>query len=330
MSDICPQKKTTISVFRADGSMHFGGYGTMTEVPDPDGSIEHLFALMDGERTVEQIHVELVRKFPAVTFGEMQEALGEFDEAGFLENGNLAPKRLFSERELARYERNIHFLGSFAGLGGDKYELQHRLKSARVLLLGLGGIGSQLLLNLAAMGVEDIRIVESDWVKLDDSLGAVNSLGDALLATGDRDFVFNVGDRPDRAVGFLVNQACVERRIPLVVGGLETQRAIYYTVLPGRSGCVRCWHASSLEADPLSVRLAEERSRAGLGGDNAAFVSLVSVLAGFMASEFVRMITGIGEATAAGRVMQVDFATMETSEAERWERRGDCAVCGDA
>jgi molybdopterin/thiamine biosynthesis adenylyltransferase len=61
----------------------------------------------------------------------------------------------------------------------------------------------------------------------------------------------------------------------------------------------------------------------------AAFGPLVSVLNSLMVTEFVRHVTRIAEPIAAGRLMETRFADMTTHQAEQWDRRPDCPVCGD-
>jgi adenylyltransferase/sulfurtransferase len=77
----------------------------------------------------------------------------------------------FSRAELARYDRHI-IIPDFG------MEAQQKLKAARVLVVGSGGLGSPLLLYLAAAGVGTIGIVEFDTV--DDS----NLQRQVLLRTG--------------------------------------------------------------------------------------------------------------------------------------------------
>src|SRR5271167_2209345 len=64
-----------------------------------------------------------------------------------------------SDNELERYSRHI-LLGEVGGVG------QARLKAARVLVVGAGGLGSPLILYLAAAGVGTIGIVDDDAVDL--------------------------------------------------------------------------------------------------------------------------------------------------------------------
>src|SRR6185312_22371 len=214
--------------------------------------------------------------------------------------------------------------------------LQYRLKTARVVLLGLGGLGSHLLYDLAALGVQDIRAVEYDKVELsnlnrqilynESDIGKpkaqvaaekilafnshlhlevisqqLHSVDDVLNVIQNRDYVLCVADRPKSEIIQWVNEACVKQNIPLITGGLDTQRGVYYTIIPQVTGCVECWRLQVQQDDPISTELLAERRRMQLGGDNAAFVPLVSLVCSLMLSEFVRLTTQIAPPLADGR-----------------------------
>src|SRR5690349_13834307 len=151
-----PMRKSTVPIYKLGDSLYLNTSGYITEVPDPSGSIAALLDRMDGTRTVRQLHDELHGMYPTVTLGEIEAAIAQFDRAGFLEDATRSPEGLLDTYELARWQRNINFLGSFTPMDGNKYELQARIKAARVALLGLGGLGSHLLLDLAALGVQYI------------------------------------------------------------------------------------------------------------------------------------------------------------------------------
>jgi molybdopterin/thiamine biosynthesis adenylyltransferase len=361
-NELKPKKKSTVPIFRLKDNLYIGGSGYASEVSDPTNCIEYLFQLMDGNYTVAHLYDLIQRKYPKVTYEELTNAIEQFDTAGFIENGAFEPEKLLDEYELARWARNINFLGSFANSQVNKYELQHRLKTARIALLGLGGLGSHLVYDLAAMGCYDIRAVEFDRVeisnlnrqilyneadvgrlkaevaaeriqafsprlKLDLVPMRLSSTEDVMQIIRDREYVFCVADRPKMKILEWVNEACVRQQAKLIVGGLDTQRALYWSVIPGTTGCAECWHHQTVQQDSISAGLIAEKRRLDIRGDNAAFVPLVSLVAGLMLAEFVRMVTGIAPPVAAGRLIEIHFDSMEMREAERWEKVADCPVC---
>jgi molybdopterin/thiamine biosynthesis adenylyltransferase len=360
--DIRPQKKATVIVQQLEDKVYFRKPGYAAEVPDPTGSIRFLLDLMDGSRTVAQL-CDLVRaKYPSVTNEALAQALTQFDRSGFLEDGGAGPDGLLDDYELVRWNRNLSYLEAFASTRVSKYELQHRIKSAKVALLGLGGVGSHLLYDLAAMGVQDIRAVEFDRVelwnlnrqilyteadigrlkseaaaervqafsprlKLDIVPRRICSTDDVLEVIHDRDFVLCVADQPRTEIVHWVNEACVRRGVALVVGGHDMERVVYYTIIPGVTGCVECWIRQVRQRDPLSAALIEERRRAQTFLDNGTFAPPISVVSGLMLCELTRLVTGIEPPVATGKLMEVRFKGSAMREAETWDRFADCRIC---
>lgn len=364
MEEMKPKVKSTTRLYRLDNLLYLGSSGLDTEIPDPTGSIEYLLHTMDGERTVAQLQATIQQKYPNVTSEEIVQAVKQFDQAGFLENAAFGFQDLLTEYDVARWERNINFLGSFADLHTNKYELQYRLKTARVVLLGLGGLGSHLLYDLVALGVQHLRVVEFDKVELSNlnrqilyterdigkpkaELAAerilafnphlhleviskrLGSLEDILEVIQESDCVICVADRPKMELVRWVNEACVRQRVALLNGGLDVQRGVYYTIIPGVTGCVECWKLQVQQEDPISNALIDEKRRLQIGGENAAFVPLVTLVGGLMLSEFVRYTTQMAPLVSAGRLMEIRFASMEMRQVEQWRRLATCPVCHD-
>jgi molybdopterin/thiamine biosynthesis adenylyltransferase len=360
-----PKKKSTVHISKLGDCFYIGGSGTVSEVADPTGCVDYLFQVMNGHRTLDEIHGIVKRAHPAVTYEELCDAVAQFDRAGFLENGAFTPDGLLDQYELARWERNIDFLGAFRASEVNKYELQHRLKMARVAILGLGGLGSHLLYDVAAVGVQDIRAVEFDRLELSNfnrqilyseaDVGRLkaelsverirafsprlkidvvpmrlSSVEDVARVIHDREYVLCVADRPEMEIIRWVNEACVRTGATLISGGLDTPRGVYWSMIPGTTGCVECWQRQVQERDPLAAALLEEQRRPGraqYGGDNTSFVPLVGLLAAYMLSDLVRMVTDIAPPVSPGRLFEVDFGSMETRQAERWDKVPSCPIC---
>ena len=246
-----------------------------------------------------------------------------------------------SDSERRRYARHLA-LGEI-GLAG-----QQRLKAARVLVVGAGGLGSPAALYLAAAGVGTLGLLDCDRVELSNlqrqilfdttligqnkadagaarlaqlnpeirvrahalELRAANVLG--VLA--DYHLVLDGSDR--LATRYLVNDACVLLKRPLVSGAIHRFEGQLFTYLPGSGPCYRC----------LFARPAE-----GLVG-NCATAGVLGVLPGVIgalqATEALKVITGVG-APLSGRLLTYDALDMRFSEFHL-PRRRDCAACGDA
>lgn len=246
-----------------------------------------------------------------------------------------------SDDEIDRYARHI-ILREIGGPG------QNRLKAARVLVVGAGGLGSPGLLYLAAAGVGTLGIVDDDTVALSNlqrqvlhvtervgrlkvesaaaSLGAINphvtveahavrlDAGNAAALVAAYDMVLDGSD--NFATRHAVNAACVAARRPLVgaaIGQWEGQLSIWAPHLGGP--CLACAFP-----EVPAAGLAPSCAEAGVVG------ALPGVLGAMQALEAIKLITGAGQ-PLLGRLLLYDalWAEVRTISVSR---RPDCAVCG--
>ena len=247
----------------------------------------------------------------------------------------------FAPAELDRYARHI-ILREIGGPG------QKALKSARVLVIGAGGLGSPVLLYLAAAGVGTIGVIDDDVVGLsnlqrqiihtDEWVGSAKVFSaQARMAalnphvvvrpyqrrlTGEiaaelfaeYDLILDGSDNFDTR--YLVNRLAVAAGKPLISAAItqwEGQLSLYD---PARGApCYDC--VFPLRPEPGMVPTCAE---AGV------VAPLPGVLGAMMALEAVKEITGAGEGLR-GRLLIHDALYGETRMI-RVERRADCAVCG--
>jgi adenylyltransferase/sulfurtransferase len=242
-----------------------------------------------------------------------------------------------SERE--RYQR--HLTLQEVGPAG-----QEKLKAARVLIVGVGGLGSPAALYLAASGAGTLGLVDGDVVESSNlqrqvlfdnaSVGRpkVDAARERLLALNphidvrahhltlraanvlellrDYDVVLDGTDRiPTR---YVVNDACVIARKVLVSGAIHRFEGQVMTYVPGNGPCYRCLYPS------VPAGLVPNCADAGVLG------VLPGVVGTMQATEAIKWIVGAGVALI-GRLLVYDALEMSTQEF-RFERRTDCAVCG--
>lgn len=226
---------------------------------------------------------------------------------------------------------------------------QRRLSEARVLLVGVGGLGSPAALYLAAAGVGTLGLVDYDDVdetnlhrqiihgtadvgraKLQsaaDRLQAINPLvtlelhDTAFDASNARrlvdayDIVIDGTDNfPTR---YLVNDACVMTGTPNVYGSIfrfEGQASVFATA---GGPCYRCLHP-----EPPPAGLIPNCAEAGVLG------VLPGIIGTIQATEAVKLLTGIGE-PLVGRLLLYDALRMKFRDITL-PRDPECPVCGDA
>ena len=167
-----PRLKSVYPPFPVGGRrIQIGGidYGMAAELRDDEqGNIWALLTLLDGTRTHAQIVVDMQARNPIITDADVCGAIGELANAGYLEDANLpASAAAFGPLELERYRRNLEFFSYFKTEGNTtNFDYQARLRSSKVTVLGLGGLGSFVALSLVSAGVGDVLLVDYDNVEL--------------------------------------------------------------------------------------------------------------------------------------------------------------------
>lgn len=321
-------------------------------LPDRTGLIALLLDLADGSRTVAAIAGAVQRSRPEVVPDQVARVLGVLDRLGVLEDA-AAPCAL-TDAELERDERNLAFFGTFASMERSRFDFHADLEAARVVLLGLGGIGSSIAMNLAGLGVGHLTIVDGDCVAPSnlnrqflydaDDLGMpkVQRARQRILAINERievttiarmlsteaelaeviaghDLVVASIDHPVDVL-WRVNRVCVAAGIPFVAGGVQGVRALYLGVDPRTSGCLDCDFARLGIAAPAP----DER----LG--NRAIGPAVTIVGGLIALDVARYLTGFAPPVSPGRIWSVDLVSGAVTESARWSRYEGCPTCGEA
>lgn len=247
----------------------------------------------------------------------------------------------FSEAELDRYARHI-MLREIGGPG------QKALKDAKVLVIGAGGLGSPALMYLGAAGVGTLAVIDDDLVDnsnlqrqvihRDQDIGRpkVQSAYEALCAQNpnidvrsytrrltaeiaeelfaDYDLVLDGSDNFDTR--YLVNEAAVKTRTPLVSGALSQWEGQLSLFDPANGGpCYACVFPER-PAEGLAPTCAE----AGV------FSPLAGIVGCMMAAEAIKHLAGAGQ-TLHGELLIYDALYGETRKL-KIKKRPDCPVCG--
>lgn len=244
------------------------------------------------------------------------------------------------DEQLLRYSRQIQLPGiDVAG--------QERLLAARVLIVGLGGLGSPVAMYLASSGVGHLVLSDPDRVDLSNlqrqivhttrrvgelkvfsakttleelnpevRVTAIDRKLDAAELTDEVARADVVVDATDNFTSrFVLNEACVRLATPLVSGAairMEGQVSVFRSDL-AHSPCYACLY-------PNMGELEERCSQTGVLG------SVVGVIGSIQATEAVKVLLNLGDAII-GRLLVLDARTMEW-RCLRLRRDPDCPVCG--
>jgi len=243
------------------------------------------------------------------------------------------------DQQLLRYSRQIM-------LPDVDIDGQEKLLSSRVLILGLGGLGSPASLYLAAAGVGHIVLADFDKVDLSnlqrqivhttadidrakvesakDSLAAVNPEIEITALNGVLEgesleeqvrLADAVVDCTDNfSIRFALNAACVRQKTPLISGAairLEGQVAVYDSRDP-QSPCYRCLYQ---ESDDLQLTCSE----------SGVIAPLVGMIGTTQAMETLKVLIGFGK-PLVGRLLLLDAKNLEWRSL-KLKRDPQCPEC---
>jgi len=256
----------------------------------------------------------------------------------------IEPAPSLSIDEVRRYSR--HLIIPDVAMDGQK-----RLKNARVLCVGAGGLGSPALMYLAAAGVGTLGIVEFDTVdesnlqrqiihgqsdigrpkaeSARDSVREINPYVNVVLHNEalTNDNVFEIFGQYDLIVDgtdnfatrYLVNDAAVLLGKPYIWGSIyrfDGQASVFWAGPPAHGPCYRC-----LYPEPPPPGMVPSCAEGGVLGVLCASIGSIQV------TEAIKVLTGIGE-PLVGRLMVYDALEM-TYRTIKVRKDPNCALCGE-
>nr|WP_300050793.1 adenylyltransferase/sulfurtransferase MoeZ [uncultured Nocardioides sp.] len=254
------------------------------------------------------------------------------------------PAAELSTDEVRRYSR--HLIIPDVGMAGQK-----RLKNAKVLVIGAGGLGSPALLYLAAAGVGTLGIAEFDEVdesnlqrqiihgmsdigrskaeSAKESIAEVNPYVEVVVHDErlDNDNVLQVFEGYDLIVDgtdnfatrYMVNDAAYFLKIPYVWGSIyrfDGQASVFAPTLADDAPCYRC-----LYPEPPPPGMVPSCAEGGVLGVLCASIGSIQV------NEAIKLITGIGD-PAIGKLVIYDALELEWRKL-KVRKDPNCALCGE-
>ncbi len=246
----------------------------------------------------------------------------------------------FNDSQLERYSR--HIILKNVGIEG-----QEKISSAKILVIGAGGLGSPALLYLAAAGVGTIGIADGDTVDLSnlqrqvihftDDIGKPKTLSakekinrlnpdvhveiyqEILTATNILEIVkkydFVIDGTDNFPAKFLINDACVMAGVPFSHGGVLEFAGQTITIVPGTSPCYRC-----LFLRPPPANVVPTCNQAGVIG------MIAGIIGDLQANEAIKYVLKKGD-LLTGRLLTFD--ALETRFREVTVRKNpECGMCG--
>ena len=241
---------------------------------------------------------------------------------------------MLNRNELTRYHRQL-LIPEFGEEG------QRRLKTSRIVVVGVGGLGCASTTYLTAAGVGHITLVDFDRVELSDlnrqvlyseedrgekkvlvaqrKLSHLNPAIEILptFAKITKENVFRVihdvqvvvDGLDNLSTRLMVNAACVKRKIPYIYGGVSRLRGMVTTIIPGKTPCLACVYPEG------------SQGKGGLG----VLGVLPGLIANLQALEAIKLLIG-QTPSLAGKLFMFNGNEMKF-RIDEIKRNESCKVC---
>ena len=346
-------KRTTERIEAPNGDLYLLRYsaGADVHIENPDAEGRLLLDALDGSLE----RGELEARFGAEAVGNL---LAQLEELGLVEDA--ADDDLISAAVTRRFDRQIRYFGDVT-TGPAPSQCQARLESARVAVLGVGGLGGSAALFLASSGIGELLLIDGDRVeesnlnrqvlyaeadigtlKVDaaaERIGAFSSkvrlatLPEAIDSEGalrkaihGYDLVIDSADWPAHDIEQWVNRACFAAEVPYItMSHFPPIARVGPFYVPGVTGCFACQVTAYRRSYPLyDVAIEQRRAKTSPMGTLGPACGLIG---GQVALDVMHHLTGLVEPSTQGVGHTYDLRTMEV-EREAVVPEPDCPVCG--
>jgi bacteriocin biosynthesis cyclodehydratase domain-containing protein len=322
-------------------------------IDQPDPAERELLEALDGSNSV----TELEDRFGRV---EVRDTLAKMEDLNLIEDAAEEDRLAPSVRE--RFDRQLRYFGDVARQGSSTpAESQMRLESARVAILGVGGLGGRAAMELASIGVGELWLADGDRVetsnlnrqiqyteadvgniKVEAMAARLRSFNSAITATtsserleseeqivefiAGADIVVDAADWPTHEIERWCNSACFATGIPYIaMSHFPPIARVGPLYVPGKTGCFACQEIEYRRDYPLYDIAVEQRRAKPLPAGTLG--PACGLTGGLVATEVMHFLTGITPPRTLGAGYTMDLRSFEL---ERYEVVADpsCEVCG--
>lgn len=329
-----------------DGKTSIGSTPNIAlEIEDNNKLIYNILLLCDGKNDTSNIKNKLLNIGYKVSFDNVKSIIESISEYPYImEDADIMKNTKLSNKQIERHSRNMNFISNFDAYGLNKYTYMEKIINSKVLVIGLGGVGSFIMLNLAALGVSDIIGVDYDIVELsnlnrqilydENDIGKLksqaakerilnfnkdinfNSLNMKventehvlnLIKEYNIDFVFCAADQPSIWIYKWINEACLLTNTPWIYGGNSEASSYFQTIIPFKSSCFQCRENNLYESSDEGKSKYESVLKHGYATQNNCLIATSGCLSSFMIMDFIRVITGFDTPKASNSLFHIDY-----------------------
>jgi molybdopterin-synthase adenylyltransferase len=346
-------KRTTEQIEAPNGDLYLLRPSARADIQieNPDEEGRRLLAALDGSLE----RGELEERFGEEAVGDL---LAQLEELGLVEDA--ADDDLIPAATVERFDRQIRYFADIT-TGPTPSQCQARLGSARLVVLGVGGLGGWSALSLACCGVGEMLLVDGDRVEESnlnrqvlyseadigrlkveaaaERLGAFNSRmkletvpvrvdgEDSIAALIEGyDLVIDAADWPAHEIEQWCNSACFAAEIPYItMSHFPPIARVGPLYVPGVTGCFACQVAAYRRSYPMfDVAIEQRRAKPSPA---ATLGPACGLIGGQVGLDVMHHLTGLAEPSTQGVGHIYDLRTMDV-EREPVVPEPDCPVCG--
>jgi molybdopterin-synthase adenylyltransferase len=328
--------------------------GSDIRVERPDEAERSLLANLDGSHSTKVLEDRFGQ-------GAVGDALAQLNSAGLIEDAE-------SERALPtvvreRFDRQLRYLADLAEpTGAGAAESLERLGGCSVAILGVGGLGGRAALELAAIGVGELRLVDGDRVELSNlnrqiqyaeadigllkvertaafirafnsqtKVSAVSERIDSAKHLAEfiagADLVIDAADWPAHEIERWCNRACFAAGIPYIaMSHYPPMVRVGPLYVPGQTGCYSCQEIAYRRDYPLYDLAIEQRR--GQPSVAATLGPACGVTGGLVATEALHFLTGVATPATLGAAYTLDLRDWRLERHEVGREPG-CPICSE-
>ncbi|HLZ55690.1 MAG TPA: TOMM precursor leader peptide-binding protein [Ktedonosporobacter sp.] len=322
-----------------------------------------LLELLNGEYSVEMIQNRLQNTFHSLSAGVIATMLNQLDHIGLLEEANVKPPADWTPEYVLRYSRHLAVFAGYERPDLSRFEQQRRMRDAHIVLLGAGGVGSWVAMQLGQLGIGHLTIADGDEIM------SSNLTRHALYTEGDigrnkaiaaAEALYRLNSEMEVTViahaieneeemvaisrganlvvltfgPFLlptpmsIHHSCFQQGVPCVaLGGLH----LGPLVVPGETACFTCTQSFLASQMPWqNVRPDREDEELVLGrGYYAVFAPLIAACTGLGITEISKFIAGFAPSALANGLLHLNPTDLTLTRIAI-PRDPACPVCGMA
>lgn len=305
----------------------------------------------DGAHTEDDIISKMSSEFN-ISKGDIKKVLEELYNNDCLID-NAEHQKCIKDMEFDRYDRHLLYYSIFNGTG---IEVQQKIGRSKVVILGTGGIGCWVSLQLATAGVGELRLVDHDHIELsnltrqilfterDIGRNKVDVAKEALVSRNQKcrvipinsritspddvqktiegaDLVVLSADSPAGIHGW-VDEACQNQKIPYVnVGYIDDCGVIGPFTIPGETPCLSCLNETEFFLPPIMKEVNQRKQAPSYGPLNALISSVACI-------EIMKYLGGYSPLTTLGRRLVINGSTLVPRFIE-YQRNSNCIACAN-